>query len=300
MSILVVGTVALDTVQTPFGKVNQALGGSGTYSSVSASFFSQVKLVSIVGGDFPKKSIAFLHSQGIDTSGLQIVQNGRTFKWSGAYTTELNCAQTLKTELNLLSGFKPCLPQGYKNEKLIFLANIDPEVQLAVLEQLNKPGLVVLDTMNYWIEHNPGALRQVAKKSQILTINDAEARQFSKQSNLLKAAGKLLELGPRVVIIKRGEYGCLLFSRSFSFCIPAYLLERPIDPTGAGDTFAGGFLGYLAGAGKINQATLKTAVVFGSIMASFVVEDFSLNRLRKLTKAQIQQRFREFQRLTRF
>ncbi len=299
MSILVVGTVALDTVQTPFGKVRSVLGGSATYSAISASFFGKVKLVAVIGRDFPKKFITFLESSGIDIEGLEI-KKGKTFRWSGLYTYDLNNPQTLKTELNLLSHFNPSIPSDYQNEKFIFLANIDPHIQLRVLKQLGSHKLVVADTMNYWIEHERKALKRVLKKSDILLLNDSEAREFSQESNLIKAARALLTCGPRLVIIKRGEYGCLLFSRTFSFSVSAYLLEEVLDPTGAGDTFAGGFLGYLATRPKITEPSFKKAIVYGTIMASYVVEDFSLNRLRKLNRKDIEHRFRKFQRLTRF
>ena len=299
MSILVVGTVALDTVQTPFGKVKNALGGSATYSAIAASFFNKVKLVSIVGKDFPQKFINLLHSKNIDTKGLQI-KKGKTFRWSGRYTYDLNSAETLRTELNLLSRFDPHIPLNYQKEKFIFLANIDPHIQLKVLNQLKTPELVVCDTMNYWIEHEKEALKQVVRRSDILMLNDAEARQFSRESNLIKAAKALLKLGPRLVIIKRGEHGCSLFSRAFSFYIPAYLLEEALDPTGAGDTFAGGFLGYLAASPKLCESAFKRAVVFGSVMASYVVEDFSLNQLTKIKRRNIEIRFSKFQQLTRF
>lgn len=299
MSILVVGTVALDTVQTPFGKARSVLGGSASYSATAASFFTKVKLVSIAGGDFPRKFINFFQARDIDTKGLEI-KKGKTFRWKGFYTYDFNSAQTLKTELNLLARFNPQLPLGYRNEKFIFLANIDPHIQLQVLKQIKAPHLVVCDTMNYWIEHEKAALKRVVKKSDILVLNDAEAREFSQQSNLIKAAKWLLTLGVRLVIIKRGEYGCLLFSRSCSFCIPAYLLEAVLDPTGAGDTFAGGFLGYLATCPKISESAFKKATVLGSIMASYVVEDFSLNRLKRLKKKDINHRFKKFQCLTRF
>ncbi len=299
MSILVVGTVALDAVQTPFGKVDNVLGGSATYSAVAASFFSKAKLVAVVGKDFPKKFIASLRAKAIDTAGLQI-KKGKTFRWSGRYTYDLNNAQTLKTELNLLSSFNPKLPLSYRNEDFVFLANIDPHIQLKVLGQLNRPKLVVSDTMNYWIEHQKKALRQVIKKTDILVLNDAEAREFSEEVNLIKAAKALLGFGPRLVIIKRGEYGCSLFSRTFSFYVPAYLLESTLDPTGAGDTFAGGFLGYLAACKRISETSFKKAVAFGSIMASYAVEDFSLNRLFSLQRSDVETRFKDFQRLTRF
>lgn len=299
MSILVVGTVALDTVQTPFGQAKEVLGGSATYFAVSASFFSKVKLVSIVGEDFPRKFIKFLQSRDIQTNGLEI-RSGKTFRWSGRYSYDLNDPQTLKTQLNLLAHFKPHLSGELQNEKFIFLANIDPHIQLRLIGQLKSPQLVVCDTMNYWIEHEKEALKQVVKKSDILLLNDFEARQFSQQANLVKAAKWLLALGPRLVIIKRGEYGCLLFARTFSFCVPAYLLEKVLDPTGAGDTFAGGFLGYLAARPKITESLFKKAIAYGTIMASYVVEDFSLNRLKRLKKKDIETRFKHFQRMTRF
>jgi len=299
LSILVVGTVALDSVKTPFGKAPNALGGSATYSAVSASFFTDVKLVGVIGKDFPMQYIRKLHQRGIDTEGLQI-KKGKTFRWSGSYTYDLNNPQTLKTELNLLSSFDPKLPNSYKDEKFIFLANIDPHVQLKLLKQLNSPKLIIADTMNYWIEHEKKALQKVVNKTDILVLNDSEAREFSQELNLIKAAKALLAQGPRLVIIKRGEYGCSLFSRNFSFYVPAYLLETIADPTGAGDTFAGGFLGYLASSPKINESALKKAVAYGTIMASYTVEDFSLNKLFKLKKSDINKRFKEFQYLTSF
>lgn len=299
MSILVVGTVALDTVQTPFCKAKDALGGSATYSSLSASFFTNVKLVSIAGKDFPRKYINLLESKGIDTQGLEI-KNGKTFRWSGRYGYNLNHVETLKTELNLLTSFQPKLNPEQQNEEFVFLANIDPHVQMKVYKQLKKPKLVVLDTMNYWIEHEQKALKKIIKKSDILVVNDGEARELSQHSNLIKAAKSLLALGPSLVIIKRGEYGCSLFSRTFSFYIPAYLLESPYDPTGAGDTFAGGFLGYLAKCNKITESCFKKAVAYATVMSSYVVEDFSVNRLKKLTKKDIESRFKSFQEKTRF
>ena len=299
MSILVVGTVALDTVQTPFAKVKNILGGSATYFAVSASFFNKVKLFSIAGKDFPRKFINFLQSRDIDIKGL-LIKKGKTFRWSGRYTYDLNSAETIKTDLNLLSHFNPHLPLDYQNEKFVFLANIDPHIQLKVLKQLKAPKLVAADTMNYWIEHEKAALKRVIKRSDILILNDSEAREFSQQANLIKAAKFLLALGPRLIIIKRGEFGCLLFSRTSLFYVPAYLLENVLDPTGAGDTFAGGFLGYLAGCQKVTETVFRKAVVFGTIMASYVVEDFSLNRLISLSKNDIEARFKDFQRMTRF
>lgn len=299
MGILVVGTVALDTVQTPFAKVKNILGGSAAYFAVSASFFNKVKLFSIAGKDFPRKFINFLQSRDIDIKGL-LIKRGKTFRWSGRYTYDFNNAETIKTELNLLTQFNSHLPLDYRNEKFVFLANIDPHIQLKVLKQLKAPKLVVADTMNYWIEHEKAALKRVIKRSDILILNDSEAREFSQQANLIKAAKFLLTLGPRLIIIKRGEFGCLLLSRTSLFYVPAYLLENVLDPTGAGDTFAGGFLGYLAGCQKVTETAFRKAIAFGTIMASYVVEDFSLNRLKKLSKKEVETRFKDFQRMTRF
>lgn len=299
MSILVVGTVALDTIETPFGKVKNALGGSAAYFAVAASFFTRVKLIAVVGKDFPQGFISFLQSKDIDTKGLEI-KKGKTFRWSGRYTFDLNNPQTLKTELNLLARFNPNISSSYQNEQFIFLANIDPHIQLKVLNQLKSCKLVVCDTMNYWIEHKRELLKKVINKSDILILNDSEARQFSGQANLIKAATWLMALGPRLVIVKRGEYGCSLFSRTFSFYVPAYLLEDVLDPTGAGDTFAGGFLGYLSTCQKITESSFKKAIAYGTIMASFAVEDFSLNRLKRLDRKHIEVRFKKFQQLTRF
>ncbi|MBN2097501.1 MAG: sugar kinase [Candidatus Omnitrophica bacterium] len=297
--MLVLGTVALDTVETPFGRGKDLLGGSATFAAASASFFTPVKLVAIVGKDFPQSYLKFFQAHQINTQGLQI-KTGKTFRWRGSYSYNLNCAQTLKTELNLLANFYPFLPPECQNEQFVFLANIDPDIQLETLKQLSHPKLIVTDTMNYWIEHKKKSLKKVIQKSDILVLNDAEAREFSQEANLLKAAKLFLALGPRLVIIKRGEYGCLLFSRTFSFSIPAYLIEAVLDPTGAGDSFAGGFLGYLASLSKISESAFKKAAALGTIMASYVVEDFSLNRLKKLTQQDIQGRFKDFQCLTRF
>ncbi|MFH0790343.1 MAG: PfkB family carbohydrate kinase [Candidatus Omnitrophota bacterium] len=299
MSMLVVGTVALDSVQTPAGKVDDVLGGSASYSAVSASFFTKVKLVSIAGEDFPEKHLDFFRGRKIDVRGLQL-EKGKTFKWSGYYGCDLNNAQTLKTELNLLSGFSPNLPDEYKQEKFIFLANIDPLIQMRVLNQINKPKLVICDTMNYWITNRREALKDIVRKIDVLVLNDSEAREFAQQSNLVKAAETLLTLGPRLIIIKRGEYGCLLFSSNFVFSIPAYLLAEVTDPTGAGDTFAGAFLGYLADCAEITESSFRKAIVYGTIMSSFIVEDFSLDRLRKLDRTDIEKRFSEFQQMTSF
>jgi len=301
MTLLVVGSAALDTVETPFGRVSGALGGSAIYFSLAASLYSpgQVKLVGVVGEDFPREHLDFLTQRGVDLKGLEVVP-GRTFRWEGRYDYNLNTAETLATELNVFADFHPRLPQEYTKAKYVFLANIDPELQLEVLHQVKAPELVMLDTMNYWIEHKRAALTRAIQAVDLVTVNEAELRQFTGTYGLFKAAGEILALGPRAVIVKRGEYGAALFCRDDCFTIPAYPLAEVKDPTGAGDTFAGGFLGYLARVGECTPETLRCAVVHGCIIASFTVEDFSVNRLRRLTWQQIEERFQEFRRFTHF
>lgn len=299
MAIVVVGTVAFDTVETPFGKGENVLGGSATYFSTSASFFSDVSLVAVVGEDFPQEHVDFLHSRQIDTTGLQRIQ-GKTFHWSGKYGYDLNEAQTLDTQLNVLMDFKPKLPESYCDAEYLFLANIDPDLQLQVLSQVKSPKLVACDTMNFWISSKPDALRQVLKKVDIVVINEGEARQFTGESNLVKAAKKIMELGCKRLVVKRGEYGVLMFTPQSLFAAPAYPLEEVFDPTGAGDTFAGGFMGYLANTGDLSEDGIRQALVFGSVMASFNVEDFSLNRLKTLQYKEIEKRYKSFSSLTSF
>jgi len=299
MSIVVVGTVAFDTVETPFGRGENVLGGSATYFSTSASFFTDVSLVAVVGEDFPDEHVAFLTSRDIDTTGLARIP-GKTFHWSGKYGYDLNEAQTLDTQLNVLMEFRPDLPESYRDAEYLFLANIDPDLQLEVLRQVRNPRLVACDTMNYWISSKPEALQNVLRKVDIVVINEGEARQFTGEANLVKAARQIVSLGCKRLVIKRGEYGVLMFTADSVFAAPAYPLEEVYDPTGAGDTFAGGFMGYLANIGNLSDEGVRQAIVFGSVMASFNVEDFSLNRMKRLTYPEIETRYRSFKALTHF
>lgn len=299
MSILVVGSVAFDSVETPFGKAEEVLGGSATYFSTSASYFSDVKLVAVVGEDFPDEHIEKLQGHGVDTAGLQKVA-GKTFRWKGRYDYDLNQAHTLETHLNVFSTFKPEIPAEYKSSPFVFLANIDPELQLEVLKQVEKPKFVACDTMNFWIGGKPDALKKLLKHVDLFVINEGEAREFSGEASLVKAARMILAEGPKVLIIKRGEYGALMFNGTSIFSAPAYPLENIFDPTGAGDSFAGGLMGYLANTGDVSEENLRKAIIFGSVMASFNVEAFSLERLSSLGKDEIKARFSEFKRLTHF
>ncbi|MBI2413019.1 MAG: sugar kinase [Deltaproteobacteria bacterium] len=299
MSILVVGSVAFDSVETPFGKAEDVLGGSATYFSTSASYFTDVKLVAVVGEDFPEEHITGLKEKGIDLAGLKKVP-GKTFRWKGRYDYDLNQAHTLETHLNVFSAFNPEVPESYKDSPFVFLANIDPELQMKVLEQVKRPKLIACDTMNFWIEGKPDALRKLLKGVDLFVINEGEAREFSGQASLVKAAKEILACGPRTLIIKRGEYGALMFNGSSMFSAPAYPLEEIFDPTGAGDTFAGGLMGYLANTGDLSEDNIRKAIIFGSVMASFNVEAFSLNRLKTLTLPEIRARYSEFKQLTHF
>jgi len=299
MSLLVVGSVAFDSVATPFGQVDEVLGGSGTYFSTSASFFTDVRLVAVVGEDFPPQHRSFLASRKIDLAGLQTAP-GATFRWKGKYGFDLNEAQTLETHLNVFQTFKPELPEAYRESDFVFLANIDPELQLDVLKQVRRPQLVACDTMNYWIEGKRQALLKTLPYVDILIINEAETRQLAGEPNLLKAARAVLTMGPKTLIVKRGEYGVLLVSEHTIFAAPAFPLESVFDPTGAGDTFAGGFMGYLAATRNLSEASVRKATVFGSVMASFVVEDFSLERMRSLVYEEIAERYRKVKLLTEF
>jgi sugar/nucleoside kinase (ribokinase family) len=299
MSILVVGTVAFDTVETPFGRADEVLGGSATYFSTSASYFADVSLVAVVGTDFPDEHIESLKSRNIDVEGLKKVE-GKTFRWKGRYEYDLNQAHTLDTQLNVLSTFDPDIPESYKKSPYIFLGNIDPDIQLKVLDQIEKPKLIACDTMNFWIEGKPDALRRLLKRVEVCVINEAEARELAGTASLVKAAGEILKGGPKVLIIKRGEYGALMFNGESVFSAPAYPLEDIFDPTGAGDSFAGGFMGYLAKTGDLSEPNIRKAIIFGTVMASFNVEAFSLDRLNTLSFADIQRRYGELKRLTHF
>ncbi len=299
MSILVVGSVAFDSVSTPFGTAEEVLGGSGTYFSTSASFFTAVNLVAVVGEDFPAGHLEFLRQRNINLDGVSTMA-GRTFRWRGEYGYDLNEAKTLDTQLNVFAQFKPQLPEHYRDAEYVFLGNIDPELQLEVLKQVVRPKLVACDTMNFWIDGKRDALLKTLKHVDILLINDAEVRQLAQEANIVKAAKAVLAMGPKTLVVKRGEYGALLFSAHGVFAAPAYPLDEVYDPTGAGDTFAGGFIGYLASVRDDSDAAMRRAIIFGSVMASFNVEAFSLERLRTLEFDEISARYRKFQLLTQF
>lgn len=300
MSLLVVGSVALDSVETPFGRKEDILGGSATYFSTSASFFTPARVVAVVGEDFPEQHLNFLRGRGIDLEGLTR-ESGRTFRWKGRYGYELNEAQTLDTQLNVFQTFSPKLPEAYRDTPYVFLGNIHPELQGQVLDQVRAPKLVAADTMNFWINGSKPALLKTLKRVNLLFVNDAEARQLAGEHNVVKAARAILDMGPQRVVIKRGEYGALLFDREHIFACPAFPLAEVFDPTGAGDTFAGGFMGALATSkGPVDEAVLRRAMVMGSVMASFTVEKFSLERLREVTRPEIHARFAEFRKLTHF
>ncbi len=301
MGLLVVGSVAFDSVETPFGSVKDALGGSAIYISVAASYFTApVRLVAVVGGDFPKDHIRFLEERDIDLDGLQIIRDGKTFRWGGRYHYDLNMRDSLYTELNVFDHFNPIIPSGFKNSAYVCLGNIDPILQRQVLERLAKPRLVVGDTMNYWIESKPKELSETMKFMDVLVVNESEARLLTYEPNLVKAAKRIIRMGPKIVIVKKGEHGALLVTEETIFSAPAYPLENINDPTGAGDTFAGGFVGWLARTDDLSAENLKRAVVYGSTLASFCVEKFSVDGLKDLTYLQIQDRYRSFMQLSRF
>ena len=299
MSLLVVGSIAFDSVKTPFGAADDVLGGSATYFSTAASYFTSVKLVAVVGDDFPDKHVNFLKSRKIDVSGLQR-SKGQTFRWKGEYGFDLNEAKTLDTQLNVFESFKPKIPDAYRSSDVVFLANIDPVLQREVLHQIDKPKLVACDTMNFWIGGKRDELIKTLAEVDILLINEAEARELACEPNLVKAARAIQAMGPKTLIVKRGEYGSVMFNSGGVFSAPAYPLEAVFDPTGAGDSFAGGFMGYLDNVRNFDEASLRRAIIFGSVMASFNVEDFSLNRMRSLDYKEIEGRYREFRKITSF
>ena len=300
MSLLVVGSVAFDALESPYGKVERTLGGAATYFAVAASFFAPVSLVAVVGEDFTSKDAEIFRGRPIDTEGLQRTP-GKCFFWAGRYTENLNERVTLATELNVFADFKPRLPEKYRGAKYVFLANIAPDLQRGVLQQVKKrPKLAALDTMNYWIERSNADLRETLRHVDILMINDAETRQLSSEHNLLRAARHIFKMGPSTLVVKRGEYGAMLVDERGVFCVPAFPLEEPHDPTGAGDSFAGGFMGYLASVGNKTDASLRRAMVYGSVMGSFTVEKFGLERLRSLKRNEIHGRARHFAKLTQF
>lgn len=302
MKLLVVGTVAFDAIETPFGKTDKILGGAATYIGLSASVLNaDVNLVSVVGGDFPREYLDLLTDKDINIEGIEIIPNGKTFFWSGKYHNDLNSRDTLTTELNVLENFKPKIPEHCKECEILLLGNLHPSVQLSVLDNMKcRPKLVILDTMNFWMNHTWDLLMEVIAKSDVITINDEEARQLSGEYSLPKAAQKIHKMGPKYVIIKKGEHGALLFSKGRIFAIPALPLEEVFDPTGAGDTFAGGFAAHLAATKSISFENMKTAIIVGSAMASFTVEKFGTEKLLEVSPNILKQRIKKFQELTTF
>lgn len=298
MSLLVVGSMALDSVKTPFGEANNVLGGSASYFSLAASHFTKVNIVAVVGGDFPKEHLDLLKQKEINTDGVEKEKNGFTFRWEGEYGYDLSEAKTLSTHLNVFETFKPVVPVDMRDIKYVFLANIDPVIQMSVLKQINKPRLVACDTMNFWIENKLDDLKLLLNFVDVLMINDSEARELSGEPIIAKAARKIMDMGPKTVVIKRGEYGALMFNGEGIFFAPSYPLEDVFDPTGAGDTFAGGFMGYMAGRDLTETTNYKKAVFYGSVMASFTVESFSVNRLAGITEQDISDRYAEFAKLS--
>ncbi|HSG31952.1 MAG TPA: PfkB family carbohydrate kinase [Thermodesulfobacteriota bacterium] len=297
MSLLVVGSLGLDDIETPFGKVESVLGGSASYFSIAASKFTDVNVVAVVGQDFPQAHLDLLSSKGVNINGIQKAE-GDTFRWQGKYGYDLGDPETLGTYLNVFEHFDPRIPDDYKQSDFVFLANIDPELQLNVLKQVDSPRLVACDTMNFWIENKKDALLEVLKNVDILMINDSEARELGENSFITKAARNIMEMGPRILIIKRGEYGALKLSKKGIFWAPSYPLEEVLDPTGAGDSFAGGFMGYLTNEYDITTTNLKRSVVYGCVVASFTVEDFSVNRLAALKDEELNKRHSAFMNLT--
>ncbi|HWB83029.1 MAG TPA: PfkB family carbohydrate kinase [Bryobacteraceae bacterium] len=306
MSLVVVGSVAYDGVGTPHGKVDRMLGGAATYISLVASYFTPVKIVAVVGDDFAQEDVDLLASRNIDLAGLERVPGGKTFFWQGVYSDDMNDRTTLRTDLNVFANFQPKLPQSYRSEPYLLLGNIQPALQKSVRAQMNGVKLIGGDTMNYWINDFRGELTETLKEWDFLLINDSEARLLSGENNLRRAAAAIFAMGPSTLIIKRGEYGAILFHRDYHFIAPGYLLQDVFDPTGAGDSFAGGFIGYLAGRGiglrdaTIDAAELRRAVIYGSVMGSFCCEKFGVERFRTLTRAEIDARYQEFKDCTHF
>jgi sugar/nucleoside kinase (ribokinase family) len=299
MSLLVVGSVALDTVETPFGKAEDALGGSATFFSAAASILHPVQLVGVVGDDYPTDALGFLAERGVDLAGLETAP-GESFRWSGVYSFDLNSRETLETRLGVFADFRPKIPEQFRDAEWVFLGNIDPELQIGVLDQVRSPRFVACDTMNLWIEIKRARLLDLLARVDLLMVNDAEARQLSGEHNLAKAARFIMERGPRYLVIKKGEHGAILFTPHSTFFAPGYPLEDVFDPTGAGDAFAGGFMAYLARSGSLDDGDLRRAVVYGSVLGSFAVERFSVERFRDLTQEEIEERMRHFRDMTVF
>jgi sugar/nucleoside kinase (ribokinase family) len=299
MSVLVVGTVAFDSIEAPSGSVERVLGGSASYFALGASFFAPVRIVGVIGEDFPQDYLDLFTQRGVDIEGIKR-ERGETFHWRGRYHEDINVRDTIELHLNVLAGFEPQLPDNYRDAEYVFLGNIDPVMQLEVLNQIRHMKLVICDTMDYWIRESPEALKKVLQRIEMLVINDSEARLLSGYSNIVQAARAILRMGPKMVLIKRGEYGVLQFSDSSIFATPAYPLEEVFDPTGAGDSFAGGLMGQLARSGDLSQGSLRRAIVYGSVVASFTVEDFGVKRLTDTSLAEIEGRYQKFVRLTDF
>jgi len=299
MSVLVVGSVALDSVETPFGKADDVLGGSATFFSASASHLTKVSVVGVIGSDYPIEKLEPLKKRGVDFSGLEKA-NGSSFRWRGRYRHDLNSAETLETHLGVFSHFSPKIPEKLRSSPYLFLGNIDPRLQLDVLNQVAKPKLIACDTMNFWIQSRRLELLELLGHVDIVTLNDSEARQLTERANLVQAAQWIMARGPRHVIIKKGEHGAFMFTEKSIFFAPAFPLENVFDPTGAGDAFAGGFIGYLAKTGDLSDANMRRAVIYGSVMGSFAVEKFSIERLMTVSQAEIDQRMREMRRLVAF
>ncbi len=299
MGVLVVGSVALDSVKTPFGEVRDALGGSATFFSVAAAYFTDVALVAVVGSDFPAEHVEMLRSRGIDVSGL-VTETGKTFRWEGVYGYDLNDRETLDTQLNVFESFRPVIPERLAEAEFVFLANIDPELQLSVLEQVTGPRLVACDTMNFWIEGKRSALDELMRRVDIMVMNDAECRMLADEPNLIRAARTVLGMGPKSIVVKKGEHGAVLADSDCFFSAPAFPCEDVFDPTGAGDSFAGGFMGYLAKTGDVTTAGIRRAVIYGTVMASFCVEEFSVDGMTSLSQADIEGRFGMLKDLSHF
>jgi sugar/nucleoside kinase (ribokinase family) len=299
MSILVVGSIALDSVETPSGKAVDSPGGSALFFSAAASIFAPVKVVGVVGEDFDFSIIEFLHKRKVDLSGIR-VEHGQTFRWGGRYQPNMNIRDTLYTHLNVFESFQPAIPTNYRRCKFVFLANIDPVLQLQVLDHMDSPSLTVLDTMNFWIAGKRQELMEVIRRVDVIILNDEEIKELTGHSQLQPAAQKLLQWGPRLLVIKKGEHGAVLVSGNDYFTAPAYPVKEVVDPTGAGDSFAGGFVGYLATCQRLTSLNFRRAVAYGSTVASFAVESFSFNRLKEVSRRQIEQRYQQFQKMTRF
>ncbi len=300
MAILIVGSLAFDDIETPFGRSDNTLGGSSTYIALSASYFTDmIQMVGVVGSDFEKQHFDLLHSRGIDTKGVQKIEEGKTFRWAGRYHYDMNTRDTLDTQLNVFADFDPVVPEPYRNAEFVCLGNIDPELQLKVLGQISKPKLVILDTMNFWIESKPEELKKTLQHVDIFILNDSEARLLSGDPNLVKSARIIREMGPKTLIIKKGEHGALLFTDNGIFVAPAFPLESIYDPTGAGDTFAGGFIGHLSRCETITDVEMRRAVLYGSAMASFCVEKFGTEKIASLDLLEIEDRYQSFRELSR-